>query len=44
MRRHVARGLAPYMAPQAVTPLDALPRLPSGKLDRRSLRMGGGTE
>ncbi len=43
LRRHVARALAPYMAPQAVTPLPALPRLPSGKLDRRSLRLGGRT-
>lgn len=43
LRRHVARALAPYMAPQAVTVLDALPRLPSGKLDRRTLRTSGGT-
>jgi len=40
LRRHVARALAPYMAPQRVTSLPALPRLPSGKLDRRSLRLG----
>ncbi|MGD9572741.1 MAG: LLM class flavin-dependent oxidoreductase [Thermoleophilia bacterium] len=38
LRRHVARGLEPYKAPQAVTLLPELPRLPSGKLDRRSLR------
>lgn len=43
LRRHVAHALAPYMAPRSVTRLDALPRLPSGKLDRRSLRMGGDT-
>ncbi len=38
LRRHVARALEPYKAPQAVTVLDDLPRLPSGKVDRRSLR------
>jgi benzoate-CoA ligase len=38
LRRHVARALAPHSAPQTVTALDALPRLPSGKLDRRRLR------
>jgi benzoate-CoA ligase len=37
LRRHVARALAPHMAPQSVTVLDELPRLPSGKLDRRGL-------
>ncbi|WP_217922791.1 LLM class flavin-dependent oxidoreductase [Miltoncostaea oceani] len=38
LRRHVARALEPYKAPQAVTPLEELPRLPSGKVDRRALR------
>jgi acyl-coenzyme A synthetase/AMP-(fatty) acid ligase len=38
LRRHVARALAPHSAPQRVTVLDELPRLPSGKLDRRRLR------
>ena len=38
LRRHVARALAPHAAPQTVTVLDALPRLASGKLDRRRLR------
>ncbi len=38
LRRHVARELAPHMAPRTVTVRDALPRLPSGKLDRRALR------
>ena len=38
LRRHVARALAPHSAPQTVTVVDALPRLPSGKLDRRRLR------
>jgi len=42
LRRHVARRLAPHMAPQSVTLRDALPRLPSGKLDRRALRAGAG--
>lgn len=40
LRRHVARALAPHMAPRTVTVLGELPRLPSGKLDRRSLREG----
>lgn len=38
LRRHVARALAPHMAPRWVTACDALPRLPSGKLDRRRLQ------
>lgn len=38
LRTHVARALASYMAPQEVTLVEELPRLPSGKLDRRSLR------
>ncbi|MGD9696486.1 MAG: LLM class flavin-dependent oxidoreductase [Thermoleophilia bacterium] len=40
LRRHVARALEPHKAPRSVTVLDALPRLPSGKLDRRRLREG----
>ena len=40
LRRHVAHALAPHMAPREVTVLEALPRLPSGKVDRRSLRAG----
>jgi acyl-coenzyme A synthetase/AMP-(fatty) acid ligase/alkanesulfonate monooxygenase SsuD/methylene tetrahydromethanopterin reductase-like flavin-dependent oxidoreductase (luciferase family) len=38
LRRHVARLLEPYKAPATVTVLDALPRLASGKLNRRALR------
>lgn len=38
LRRHVAHALAPYMAPREVIVCDTLPRLPSGKLDRRRLR------
>ncbi|HWH15815.1 MAG TPA: LLM class flavin-dependent oxidoreductase [Miltoncostaeaceae bacterium] len=41
LRRHVAHALAPHMAPQSVTVLPALPRLPSGKIDRRALRGEG---
>jgi acyl-coenzyme A synthetase/AMP-(fatty) acid ligase/alkanesulfonate monooxygenase SsuD/methylene tetrahydromethanopterin reductase-like flavin-dependent oxidoreductase (luciferase family) len=40
LRRQVARALEPHKAPQSVTVLEALPRLPSGKLDRRRLREG----
>jgi acyl-coenzyme A synthetase/AMP-(fatty) acid ligase/alkanesulfonate monooxygenase SsuD/methylene tetrahydromethanopterin reductase-like flavin-dependent oxidoreductase (luciferase family) len=40
LRRHVARALSAHQAPQTVTPVDELPRLPSGKLDRRRLREG----
>lgn len=38
LRRHVAHLLGPHTAPQSVTVLEELPRLPSGKLDRRTLR------
>jgi acyl-coenzyme A synthetase/AMP-(fatty) acid ligase/alkanesulfonate monooxygenase SsuD/methylene tetrahydromethanopterin reductase-like flavin-dependent oxidoreductase (luciferase family) len=38
LRRHVAHAVAPHSAPQTVTAMEALPRLPSGKLDRRRLR------
>ncbi len=40
LRRHVARELDAHSAPQSVTVRAALPRLPSGKLDRRTLREG----
>lgn len=42
LRRHVARRLAPHMAPQALDVLPELPRLPSGKVDRRALRAAAG--
>jgi fatty acid CoA ligase FadD22 len=38
LRRKVAHELAPYMAPRAIILAEALPRLPSGKLDRKLLR------
>ncbi len=38
LRRHVAHRLAPYMAPREVIVCEHLPRLPSGKLDRKALR------
>jgi acyl-coenzyme A synthetase/AMP-(fatty) acid ligase len=34
----VARALGPHAAPRTVVPVARLPRLPSGKLDRRRLR------
>jgi acyl-coenzyme A synthetase/AMP-(fatty) acid ligase len=37
LRRLVARRLAPALAPARVVVTDALPRLASGKLDRRRL-------
>lgn len=40
LRRHVARALGPHCAPRTVTVTAELPRLPSGKVDRRSLRAG----
>ena len=40
LRRHVARALEPHKAPQEVTVVVELPRLPSGKVDRRRLREG----
>ncbi len=40
LRRHVAHRLGSHTAPQSVTVMEELPRLPSGKLDRRSLREG----
>ncbi len=38
LRRHVAHRLVPYMAPREVIVCEHLPRLPSGKLDRKALR------
>ena len=38
LRRHVAHSLGRHTAPQSVTVVEELPRLPSGKLDRRRLR------
>ena len=38
LRTHVSRALAPYMAPRQVTVVEELPHLPSGKVDRRTLR------
>ena len=38
LRRHVAHRLAPYMAPREVIVCEHLPRLASGKLDRKALR------
>jgi benzoate-CoA ligase len=38
LRRHVARRLAPALAPRRVVLTDVLPRLSSGKLDRARLR------
>ena len=38
LRRHVAHALDAHSAPRSVTVLAELPRLPSGKLDRRTLR------
>ncbi len=40
LRRHVAHRLGPHQAPQSVWLRDALPSLPSGKLDRRALTPG----
>ena len=37
LRAHVADALSPHSAPQRVQVIEALPRLPSGKLDRRAL-------
>jgi 4-hydroxybenzoate adenylyltransferase len=44
LRRHVAHRLEPYKAPTTVAILDELPRLASGKLDRRRLREGAAAE
>jgi len=37
LREHCRAQLPPYMIPQAVVVMDALPRTPSGKIDRREL-------
>jgi acyl carrier protein len=37
LREELARRLPPYLVPSTLTVLDALPRTPSGKLDRRAL-------
>ncbi|MBR0258893.1 MAG: amino acid adenylation domain-containing protein [Prevotella sp.] len=37
LRRFMGKTLAEYMVPAAYTQLDALPRTPSGKVDRRQL-------
>ena len=37
LRAELARGLADYMIPAALVVLDALPRTPNGKFDRKNL-------
>ncbi|MEM7049093.1 MAG: amino acid adenylation domain-containing protein [Acidobacteriota bacterium] len=37
LRRHLGRLLTPAMIPERIEALDALPRLPNGKVDRRTL-------
>ena len=37
IRRHLLANLPEYMVPDIVTQLDAMPRTPNGKIDRRSL-------
>ena len=37
VRRHLADHLPEYMVPNFVSELDAMPRTPNGKIDRRSL-------
>ncbi len=37
LRRHLEQSLPNYMVPSAFVPLDALPRMPNGKIDRNAL-------
>jgi amino acid adenylation domain-containing protein len=37
LRRSVAQALPSYMCPSSIVMLDALPRMPNGKIDRRAL-------
>jgi amino acid adenylation domain-containing protein len=37
LRKRLAETLPAYMRPTAILPLDALPRLPNGKIDRKGL-------
>jgi acyl carrier protein len=37
LREHLAASLPPYMVPSAFVKMESLPRLPSGKVDRRGL-------
>lgn len=37
LRQHARRWLPDYMVPSVITEVDALPRTPNGKLDRRAL-------
>src|SRR5262249_39210772 len=41
LRRAGARRVGPHAAPSRLTVMDELPRVPSGKVDRRALRAGG---
>ncbi|MGW3500704.1 amino acid adenylation domain-containing protein [Streptomyces globisporus] len=37
LRAHVAASLPPYMVPNVIIPVESLPTLPSGKVDRRAV-------
>ena len=37
LKRHLRRFLPPYMVPEVVAPLDAMPLTPNGKIDRSKL-------
>ncbi len=41
LREHLAASLPPYMIPQHFVPLAAIPLLPNGKIDRKSLPVPG---